>query len=130
MKSLKIIFSAIFILTVFYSNNASAQAVIVRDNVLTFRFPHPDRTSELITIESVSSKSTTTPSGNVVKTAIFQLPEGNFLIPAKGEKSIIATKLKVDGVVLRDARVEVKKTGTFKVILHLNGSGTSSPGGW
>ncbi len=130
MKSLKFIFSAVFILTVFYSNSASAQAVIVRDNVLTFTCPHPAGDSRSTEFESITSKSIITPSGNVVKTAVFQLPEGNFLIPAKGEKSIIATRLEVDGIVLRDARVEVKSSGRFKVTFHLNGSGTSSPLGW
>lgn len=130
MKLLKLIFAAVFILTVFYSNDASAQSVIVRDNVFTFYFPHPNRDSLPTAIESVSSKSVVTPAGNVVKTATFQLPEGNFLIPGKGEKSIIAVNLDVDGVTLRDARVEIKKSGTFKVILRMNGSGTASPLGW
>ncbi len=130
MKSLKLIFATVFILTVFYSNDISAQAVIVRDNVFTFYFPHPNRNCEKIAIESISSKSVVTPNGNVVKTATFQLPEGNFLIPGKGEKSIIAVNLDVDGIILRDARVEIKSSGTFKVTFHMNGSGTVSSRGW
>lgn len=130
MKSLKLVFFAVFVLTVFAVNDAAAQAIVIHDSELTFYVPHPNRGDATMDLKSISSKTTITPSGNIMKTATFQLPDDNFLIPEKGTKTIIVGKLTVDGVLLRDERVDVKKSGKFSITLHSNGSGTSSPKGW
>lgn len=130
MKALKFIFIAIFVLSTSVAKEATAQAIVVHDAELTFNVPHPNRDDAKIELISLSSKTTITPSGNIVKTATFQLPDDNFLIPEKGTKTIIVGKLTVDGVQLRDERVEIKKSGKFKVTFHMNGAGTASPVGW
>ena len=107
MKALKLIFIAVIVITVFAANEAAAQAIVVHDSELTFYVNHPDRESPKMELKSLSSKTTITSFGNIVKTATFQLPDKNFLIPEKGTKTIIVGVLTVDGVELRDERVDV-----------------------
>lgn len=130
MKALKFIFIATFVITVFVAKDASAQAIVTHDDELTFYVPHPNRNDEKKEFVSISSRTTITPAGNIVKTATFQLPEDNFLVPEKGTKTIIITRLDVAGVKLSDERVDIKKSGKFKVTFHMNGAGTASPKGW
>ena len=83
---------------------------------------------------SEESKTTITPSGNVVKTAHFQLPDGHFLIPKKGTNYLPVGLNYIDEYgekhVLANYNIKVGKNGKFKVVLHLNGAGSIFPLGW
>jgi len=120
------------VLITFIAKEASAQAIVVHGNTFTFN----DYKTGVV-FESISSKSVVAPNGTMYKSATFQLPEGHELIPAKGAKRIISVGLGIDydddgnvDVRLKDARVDIKKTGEFKISFHLNGSGGYGPKGW
>lgn len=108
--------------------NTSAQAEVVFGNTITFydedRNPFP----------SIESKSIITPTGNILKTAVFQLPEGHNLIPEKGKNYIPAGLSVIDNneekQLLINYNVKVGKDGKFTIVLHLNSSGSIFPRGW
>ena len=130
MKALKFILIVVFVVVFVGVKNADAQAIVIRDNVIFFTIPHPYEDSGKVTFESISSKSTISSSGKIVKTATFELPKNNFLVPPKGRQTIIGANVIVDGITLTDERVVIKSSGKFKLVFHLNGAGANLPVGW
>jgi hypothetical protein len=125
MKYFKLIFITILLGLCSLSFEAIAQAEIIIGNEVVFydqdKVPH----------SSVSSKTTLNPSGNIVKTANFQLPKGHVLIPAKGKNFVAAkiTSVDIDGneVTMYDINIGIDKTGKFKITYHSNGAGSVFP---
>ena len=80
---------------------------------------------------SIHSKTTLSPSGNIVKTAVFQLPQGHSLIPENGKNFIAAKIISADifgnEEMMFDINIGVDKTGKFKITYHSNGAGTITP---
>lgn len=125
MKKVKLIFLLVFVCSTFYSFQVNAQAEVVFGKEVVFydkqKEPHV----------SISSKTTLTPSGNIVKTAYFQLPEGHILIPKSG-KNFVAAKITsedIEGneVDMYDINIGIDKRGKFKITYHSNGAGTIFP---
>mgnify|MGYP000415733920 CR=1 FL=1 len=125
MKKFKLIFLLIFVSSLFLTVKTYAQAEIVIGKEVVFydkdKNPH----------SSISSKTTLTPSGNIVKTAYFQLPDKHDLIPEKGKTFVAAkiTSADIDGneVTMYDINIGIDKTGKFKITYHSNGAGTVFP---
>jgi hypothetical protein len=125
MKKIKFAFLLFFSCSIILSLETFAQAEVVFGNEVAFydydKEPHI----------SISSKTTLTPSGNIVKTADFQLPEGHELIPEKGKNFVAAkiTSVDIEGnvVVMYDVNIGIDKTGKFSITYHSNGAGTISP---
>ncbi|MBT3385081.1 MAG: hypothetical protein HN778_11420 [Prolixibacteraceae bacterium] len=133
MKTVKLIFVLIFVFGILNSYQARSQAIIIRDNTINFIAKNPD-TGLLEYFPSISSRTTLSASGTIVKTATFELYKNHFLIPEKGI-NIIGVRIEVETeegqlVDLTDEKVEIRQSGVFKVILHLNGAGTNLPVGW
>lgn len=125
MKKLHLLFLFLFVYTLCTTQNAYAQAEVSFDNIIYFT----DADGNVF--ESVNSKTTLTPSGSIVKKATFQLPEDHDLVPPKG-KNYIAIRIKTVDIFgeehyLYDWNVSIGKSGEFKVVLHLNGSGAHTP---
>lgn len=123
MKRLKFFALILFVITLTNSQSLYAQAEVIFDQTFVLLIPHPDRNSERVAVPSSSARTTISASGNIVKVAKFKLPEGNFLIPEKGVKSIAVAikKYDEDGNIvgyLRDPDVKIRKSGELKVVLH------------
>lgn len=113
---------------ILFSFEAHAQAEIVLGNTYYFNDGEGGK------FESIDSKTVTSPSGNVLKTITFKLPEGHFLVPQKGKEYVPV------GIVSKDEtgkvhafinyNVKVGKSGEFKVVLHQNSAGYIYPLGW
>lgn len=125
MKVSKVFLLMFFAFGIFSSFQAKSQAEVIFDNVITFKDANGD------IFESINSKTTLSASGNIVKTATFQLPKGHYLIPEKGVKYIGArvkeTNIFGELVVMYDYRVAIDKNGKFKITVHSNGAGTIFP---
>lgn len=118
----------VLLLMILSPSNSFAQAEVVFDNTFTF----VDKKGDVF--ESIESLSVVTPGGTILKSAVFQLPEGHELIPEKG-KQYIPVGLKVVDIngeeqYLINYNIKVGKDGKFKTVLHLNGSGSVFPVGW
>ena len=125
MKKIKFVFLLVFVSTLFLSFTANAQAEVIFDSDIIFK----DGQGEVF--YSISSKTTLTPSGNIVKTADFKLPEDHYLVPDKG-KNYIATWIKAtdylgNEVVMIDYNVTIDKSGYFTIKYHSNSAGTTFP---
>ncbi len=125
-----------------YSFEAKSQAVTIHDNVMTFTDGKGD------TFYSTRSKTIELPSGFILKTASFQLPEDNYLVPDKGTHLIgmrfILSYLTdeygnpllddedkpIPDEFITDEKVDINHKGKFNVTMHLNGAGHFLPIGW
>ena len=125
MKAKNIFLLMVFVACTLSSIQTKAQAEIIFDNVVTF----DDRNGGIF--ESIDSKTTLSPSGNITKTVTFQLPQDNYLVPEKGVNYISGrikqTNINGELVVMYDIWVEIPKSGKFKLVLHSNGSGNVFP---
>ncbi|MEN8117673.1 MAG: hypothetical protein ABFS16_11880 [Bacteroidota bacterium] len=128
MKKLQLFTIVALVCILVPTQSIFAQAEIEFNNTITFLDGKGGK------FKSISSKTTTTPSGNIVKTATFQLPEGHHLIPEKGKEYIPVGITITDGYgvkyLLINRNIKVGKSGEFKVVLHLNGAGSEFPNGW
>ena len=126
MKTKNILLLLVFVACTLSSIQTKAQAEIIFDNVVTFK----DSTIDGY-FESINSKTILSPFGNITKTATFQLPKDNYLVPERGLNYIIARvkKTNIDGEeeVMYDAWVEIPKNGRFKIVVHSNGAGNKFP---
>lgn len=125
MKNLKLFIFSIFACTLFLSFDANAQAEVIFNSDIVFKDGQGGE------FHSISSKTTLSPSGNIVKTAYFELPEGHILIPKSGKKFVAAkiTGKDIDGneVDMYDINIGIDKRGKFKITYHSNGAGTIFP---
>lgn len=125
MKKINFLFFVLFIIGIFGSFNAMSQAEVVFGNTVVFK----DKKGGVF--ECISSKTTMTPSGNIVKTATFQLPENHYLVPEKWTTYIAGiikeTNVFGEEVVMIDFNVAIHRNGKFKVEYHSNGAGNIFP---
>lgn len=128
MKRLRNLGLLVLLLTLVAATKSFAQAEVIFDNTFTF----DDQKGGIF--YSIESKSVLTPEGNILKTAVFKLPEDHFLVPETGVKSIGVGLTVVDIYgeehYLVNYNIKIHKDGTFKIILHLNKSGEVFPRGW
>lgn len=128
MKTFKA-FAFLFIVFTLNPNLSFAQATSVKDTP----FGLINSKGEII-VESYASKTTITNSGNIFIEIFFQFPENHPAIPTSGKKLIeVGLEVEMHGggtIKLTDEKVEIHKSGKFKVSLHLNGAGTNLPIGW
>jgi hypothetical protein len=125
MKKIRLVFLLVLVSSVFHPFHAKAQAEVIFDSDIIFKDGHGE------VFHSISSKTTLAPSGNIVKTADFKLPEDHDLVPEKG-KSYIATWIKAtdylgNEVVMIDYNVTIDKSGYFTIKYHSNCAGTIFP---
>ena len=116
------------------SMETKSQVVVVHDQNMTFT------DADGAIHHSIRSKSITLPSGFLLKTATFQLPQDNNLVPDKGTKVIGMrfvleyTDDENDKMIpikfITDEKVDINHKGKFNVVMHLNGAGSSLPIGW
>lgn len=140
MKPLIVIF--LVLLGLIGSLNAKSQSVSITEKDMTFT----DRDGT--TFYSTRSRTVKLPSGFILKTASFQLPEDHPIVPEKGTK-IIAMRFvlsyltdesgepilddegnKIPLEFITDEKVDINHKGKFNVSMHLNGAGHSLPVGW
>lgn len=129
MKSAKPLL--LFIIGAFISIQCFSQAEVTKnEDVYNFIFNEKVKKGkdiEWITT-SYSSRTTISTKGNVVKTIYFQLQDDH---PLMGYNIIIGIRVRLDdGTIISDEKVEIKKSGRFKVVLHRNGAGNALPIGW
>jgi len=77
MKRLRNLGLLVLLLTLVAATKSFAQAEVIFDNTFTF----DDQKGGIF--YSIESKSVLTPEGNILKTAVFKLPEDHFLVPEK-----------------------------------------------
>ncbi len=124
-----------------FSFQAESQTVTITDNEMTFTVGNE-------TFYSTRSKTIILPSGFMVKTASFQLPKDNYLVPDKGTHIIgvryVISYLtdeygnfilddkgnKIPDEFLTDEKVDINHNGKFNVSMHINGAGHFLPLGW
>jgi hypothetical protein len=125
MKASKVFLIVLLAVGVSSSFQARSQAEVIFDNVVTFT----DGNGEVF--ESIDSRITLSASGKIMKTATFQLPQDNYLVPEKGISYIGAivkqTNVFGEEVIMYDVWVEITKSGRFKLVVHSNGAGVNFP---
>ncbi len=133
MKRLRNLGLVVLLLTLATATKSFAQAEVNFEGTVTLSIHHPGPDDPWTTIESTGYKTTLTPSGNLVKTIYFTIPEGNYKIPEKG-KSYIGVRLPFTydengdpETYLVDSNVMINKRGELKILLHDNGSGIETP---
>jgi len=115
------------------SFEAKSQAEVDFSKTLTVLIPHPNKDSDKIPVTATSYTTILTPSGNITKVALFQLPEGNYLIPKNGMNYISLTHpltYDEEGKVIEfmvDDNVKINSKGEFRVRFHSNGAGNVFP---
>lgn len=126
MKKLHVLSLLLFVFALCTVHSTYGQAEVVFDKSVYFK---DFATGE--SYESIDSKTTLTPSGNIVKKASFQLPGDHRLVPDKGKKyiTVVMKTVDINGIekILADLDVAIGKSGKFQVVLHLNGSGEITP---
>lgn len=131
MKKITFLFFLCFVMML--SFKAKSQAEVDFSKTLTVFIPHPNRDSDKVPVTATSYTTILTPEGNITKIALFQLPEGNYLIPKNGMNYISLTHpLTADdeGNVIDfmvDDNVKVNSKGEFRVRFHSNGAGNVFP---
>ncbi|HOI50012.1 MAG TPA: hypothetical protein PK167_11960 [Prolixibacteraceae bacterium] len=129
MKTIRILLLILAAVGFFRLGEVQAQAVVITRHTIYFYDKYG------VEFASEQAKSVVSASGNILKTAIIQLPEGHYLIPASGIKAIRA-RIKVlndvtgEMVTLTDEMALVTRNGELKISFHLNGAGASLPNGW
>lgn len=125
MSKIRTIYLLLFVVGILSSYQAKSQAEVVVDKDVIFY------DGEGGVFYSESSKTTFTPSGNILKTASFQLPEDHFLVPGKGKYYIITRIKEIDllgnQVTMYDVNVAIDKSGKFTINYHSNSAGTIFP---
>lgn len=140
MKVLALIL--VFACAILYSKETKSQAVVVMNSRMVFT------DGDGVIFNSIRSKTVTLPSGFILKTASFQLPEDHPLVPKKstriiGIRFILSYEmdenneplLDEDGNMIpkefiTDEKADINHKGKFNVTLHLNGAGNYLPIGW
>ena len=125
MRTIKLGFLLVFVCGIFSSFQAKSQAEVIFDKVIIFK------DGEGSIFPSISSKTTLSPSGNIVKTANFQLPKKHYIVPEKGKYYFIVkiteTDIMGNQIKMYDCNVSIDKSGEFKIIYHSNGAGNIFP---
>ncbi|HYQ57637.1 MAG TPA: hypothetical protein VEP89_09855 [Draconibacterium sp.] len=135
MNKLRAIFIIGLLCFLLPAKNSFAQAEVVKDGD-NYTFVYYEKVKKgngngcYLRWETTNynSKSTISPSGNIVKTLYYQLQDDH---PLTGQTMVFGARIKVDDdVYLIDEMVDLKKDGSFQVNIHLNGAGARLPVGW
>lgn len=117
----------LFIALTVFDKQAFSQSLVNNDYSLFFY----DKSGEKF--ESQSAKFVLTPSGNIMVSATFKLPNGHPLVPEKGVKTIVVRQFVTDIFGEEHALyciTNINSAGIFSVNYHLNGAGNLFPNGW
>lgn len=129
MKTIRILLLILTAVGFFRSGEVQAQAVVITHHTIYFYDKYG------VEFASAQAQSVVSASGNILKIAVIQLPEGHYLIPASGIK-VIRARIKVlndvtgEMVTLTDEMALITRNGELKINFHLNGAGASLPNGW
>lgn len=128
MKTLKVV-AFLFVVFTLHTNSIFAQSNTIKD----VPFGLINSEGEVV-VKSYASRTTITNSGNMLINIFFQLPEEKRAITMSGKKLLeVGLEVEMPGggsVKLTDEKVEIHKSGKFKVSLHFNSAGTNLPIGW
>lgn len=130
MKTTGLFFVMMFLLSLSFAKNTTAQAIVDNDFYLVFY------DNDEVAHEAIRAKKTISASGMITITGTFQLDKDHPLVPPKGWwPTLIEVHLVTDGKngeqeFVSDEKVDIPQNGKFNVSLHVNGSGNSLPWGW